>query len=173
MLSVTNSIADVKILLRQPFTFYDFPTEIAFDNEIKRLLDQDAGFLWLRALIGDALYDDIALKDSVFDILDNRDEQLIYFSENHLGASIFLENQASEEQQQLIGNIASESIRSQGYSESVSYGRTGSNGKAIKAGEHFTKALDFLDEANMNPYQMQRGGGIAKDTKNRIFQGFF
>ena len=78
MLSATNSVDDVKVVLRQGFAAFGFADDPAFEAEISRILNE-VEIQRMRPTIGDATYDSIQVKDKVD--LDQRFEENIYWGD--------------------------------------------------------------------------------------------
>ncbi len=155
MLSVTNSIPDIKVVLRQGFAAFGFADEAAYTSEISRILNE-IEIQRMRPTIGDADYDDIQAKDKT-DL--DRFEENTYWGEVYFTASNMVTGQARIENFDTKGEGIS--IAAEGYSKTV---RGGSSAESTESSARTLgkNARKFMAAAGFKLLSLRRGGGFAE-----------
>lgn len=162
MLSATNSVADIKIILRQGFAAFGFADEAAYTSEITRILNE-VEIQRMRPTIGDGTYDSIQEKDKVD--LDQRFEENIYWGEVYFTASNMVTGQARIENFDTKGEGIT--IAAEGYSKTV---RGGSSAESTESAARTLgkRARVFMAVAGFKLLPLRRGGGFAE--RDILFQ---
>lgn len=155
MLSATNSVPDIKIVLRQGFAAFGFADDPAYEAEISRILNE-IEIQRMRPTIGDADYDAIQEKDKV-DL--DRFEENIYWGEVYFTASNMVTGQARIENFDTKGEGIS--IAAEGYSKTV---RGGSSAESTESAARTLgkNARRFMAVAGFKLLPLRRGGGFAE-----------
>lgn len=167
MLSVTNSINDVKKKLRNDYSFFGFSTDALFVTEIEDCLDS-VEFDYMYPLMGSegaspvytnlleannvysgkGYYDYIKAKDKTNLILA---EEYIYRAEVYFACAVFMERMAQDEK----FNSSGGSISIPGYS--ASGGQSGDD-TMENSSDYHTKAFGSLTKAGFDIFKIRRGG---------------
>ena len=172
MLSITNSVADVKARLEDSYSDYDYDSEFQFSQAVTIAL-ADSKLLWVRPVIGTTSYALIEAKDKV--ALTEK-EDLIYWAEVYFACAEFMTKRESKLNNPVGGtsNSNSEKLTVEGYTYES---KADSNAKESQAysiniikKNLFDKAFHYMALAGWNAYQLQRGGScFGADNSNLAY----
>lgn len=157
MLSSTNTISDLKGLIKNDFSYYGFSTDELFTTNLTLYIDESK-LLDLYPVIGESFYSTLSAKDKVSLTLY---ETYIYNAELYFSASRFLSNHADSITQDNAGSGGSLSV--EGYSRTWS----GESGFESVSSNFQDKGHEFLSLAGHNVLQLQRNGGFYKEVLNK------
>ena len=157
MLSVTNTVLDVKVKLG-PFGNYGFDDDLLYTAAIEISAD-DVQYLKMISFIGGALYEEIQAKDKV-DLEEN--EAYIYKAEVYAIAVSFLKDQEILSQSAGESSASSEKLTIEGYTYEVanSTGTVSSNSLATQVRLLNPKYVMYMMQAGYNVHQLVRGGSV-------------
>jgi hypothetical protein len=174
MLSATNTITDIKTLLRNSFSFYGFADDPAFSDSLEISVNHivlaemypalssmrssggyDYGLELLqtnnRLTIGKSYYDTIKAKDKVGLSVT---EEYIYNAELYFAMADFLYNLDNDSKYSINGST--KTISTKGYSSSVS-GADKASGKQTISETYHNKAASFMSLAGNTSNSLYRG----------------
>lgn len=157
MLSVTNTVDDIKKKLRNGFAFYKFADDAAFVAAIEESVDtvkysEMIPYMGKESGIynAESCYNSIADKDKIGL---NLIEQYIYKAETWFSCSEFVESNANDELYQLSGNSISISIP--GFSRDIE--GAGITKKTVSS-YYYSKGFEMINLAGFKVSSLYRGG---------------
>ena len=165
MLSVTNSISDIKTKLENTYDYYGFSSDAEFTSAITSVLE-DIYLEYFLSRVGSTEYTRIATKNKV-GLTDY--ETYVYWAEVYITCSNFLKRKEAIQNQ--LQNQAQESLKVEGYQYSVGSGSGGTarGDKSVKY--YFEQAYVMFKRAGFNIMSLERtstifGDGLSIDITN-------
>ncbi len=169
MLSITNSVNDVKIRLAQTYEHYGLASSFAFNKAIELALE-DTQYLYIYPVIGSSFY---AVTKAKNKINLSEKETYLYLSEINYACCVFLKKRDADKSSSSTTKTA-ERLHVEGYeyeSESGTSSGDSSVDMASAIKDFYNTAVHYMCIAGYNPHNIQRGGGMFGQQPSEVILG--